>query len=69
MHYFETIPYIYNQCETITPCCIFVDEFHIKEFLENVDDNFEYIDLLPLKDAIKLCNTLDISYKIKEAKD
>ena len=69
IHYFDTISFIYNQCECVTAYWKFDDEVHLKEFLDNGDDNFEYIDLLPLKDAIKLCNTLDISYKIKEAKD
>jgi len=69
MHYFDTISFIYNQCEYVTAYRKFDDEAYLKEFLDNGNDNFEYVDLLPIKDAIKLCNAIGITYKIKEAKD
>lgn len=69
IHYFDTISFIYNQCECVTAYRRFDDETHLKEFLNNAYENFEYVDLLPIKDAIRLCQLIGVSYKIKEEKE
>jgi len=40
----------------------------LKEFLDNDNDNLEYVDLLSIKETIKLCNEIGIPYKIKDEK-